>query len=122
MILAMELLTNTIEVCISPTVMGALALTRSGTGSKWALGALALMLGYGWAGKLIVNCLNRPLDPLGSALVARFAWDEGVSLLGCVPEEGLDSVPGRACVSAAVYRQHYYLEGDMGSLKVPGHF
>lgn len=88
-------------------MVGVLALTRGGTGANWGLWALALMLGHGWVGKLMVNCLDRPLDPLGSALVARLAWDEDVSLLGCVPEEGLDSVPGMAFVSAAVCHQHH---------------
>lgn len=111
----MELLANTVEVCISPTVMGVLALGRSDTGSSWGLGALALMLGYRWVGKLMFNCSNHLLDPLASGLVAFFAGDEGISLLGCVPEEGLDPVPGRACVSAAVCHQHHYLEVIRGT-------
>lgn len=110
MSVAMELLANTVEVCISPTVVSVLALGRGGTGSSWGPGALALMLGHGLVGKLVVNGLDRPLGPLDSALGALFAWDEGVSLLGRVPEEGLDLVPGRACVSAAVFHQHHYLE------------
>lgn len=84
--LAMELLTNTIQI----------------GGVATAMDALALILGYGWVGKLVVNGLDHPTDPLGPALVTLFARDEGVSLLGCVPKEGLDSVLGKVCVSAAV--------------------
>lgn len=84
--LGMELLTNTLQV-------GAVAT---------AMGALALILGCGWVGKLVVNGLDHPPDPLGSALVALFARDEGVSLLGGIPEEGLDLVLGKVCVSATI--------------------
>lgn len=110
MIVAMELPTNTIQVCISPTVVGVPALSRGDTVSSWGLGAMALMLGYGWVGKLMVDCLDRSLDPLGSALITLFAWDEGVSLLVRVPVEGLALVRGRASVSAAICHQHYPLE------------
>lgn len=99
---AMELIANTIQVCSDPTVIGVLALSRSDTRTSSGLGDLALTLGDGWVGKLTVNCLDSPLNPIGSALGALSAWNEGVSLLGCVPEEGLHSVPGKACVSAAV--------------------
>lgn len=77
---AIELTTNAIQVDISPTMVR----------------ALALMLGYGGIGELLVNCLDRPLDPAGSALVTPLAWDEGGPLLGCVPEEGLNTVLGEA--------------------------
>lgn len=72
---AMELMTNAIQFGISPTMMR----------------ALALLLGCGWVGELLVNCLDRPLDPVGSALVAPLAWDEGGPLLGRAPEEGLNT-------------------------------
>lgn len=77
---AMELLTNTIQV-------GAVAT---------AMGALALILGCGWVSKLVVGGLDHPPDPLGSALVALFARDEGGPLLGHAPEEGLNTVLGEA--------------------------
>lgn len=77
---AMELMTNAIQVGISPTMMR----------------ASALLLGYGRVGELLVNCLDRPLDPVGSALVAPLAWDEGGPLLGGVPEEGLNTVLSEA--------------------------
>lgn len=103
----MELAADTVQICIGLTVMG---LSRVDAGPGWPVSALALLLGHGWVGELVVNGMDRPFDPLGPALSALFTRDKGISLLGCVPEEGLDSVLGKACVSGGVYCQHLYLE------------
>ena len=84
-------------------MMGTLALSRVDTRSTWQPGA-------GWVGELVINSLDSRINSVGSALVAFFSWDESISLLGCGPGEGVDLVLGMACVSAAVYHQHLYLE------------
>jgi hypothetical protein len=117
----MELLTNTIQVCGRAVVNGALVLSRVDAGCNWHLGAVDLLVGDVWVGELVVDGLDGLLDPLGSASLAFFARDKGVSLLGCVPEEGLDSVLGKACVSAAVYYQHQCLDRTTEAMDVPGH-
>lgn len=107
---AMELAADTVQVCIGLTVMGTLGLSRVDTGPGWHVSALTLLLGHGWAGELVVNGLDRPVDPLGPALCILFSRNEGSSLLGCVLEEGLHSVLGEACVSDGVRHQHNCLE------------
>jgi hypothetical protein len=106
----MELLTNTIQVCGCAVVNGALVLSRVDAGCNWHLGAVALLVGDVWVGELVVDGLDGLLDPLGSASLAFFSRDKGVSLLSCVPEEGMDSVLSKACVSAVVYYQHQCLD------------
>lgn len=83
---AMELLTDTIQVCGGLTVLNILALN--------GVLALSLLLSDVLTGELVIDGLDRPLNPLSSALPAFFAWCEGVSLLRCVAEEGLDVVLG----------------------------
>lgn len=64
------------------------------------------MLSHRWAGEMVINGLDCGIDPVGSAFLAFFAWDEGGSLLGgCAPEVGLDSVLGIAFVSAVAWHQ-----------------
>lgn len=101
--LAMELMTNAIQVGIFPTMMR----------------ALTLLLGYGWVGELLVNCLDRPLDPVGPALVCPLAWDEGGPLLGYGPEEGLNTVLGKACILTVAYYEHHSLEIIQGLVNIP---
>ena len=103
MSVAMELLTNTIQVC-ADAVMRSIPRVR----------AVALLLGDGWFGELLVDGLDCRIDPLGSALLACGTWDEGISLLGCPPEEGLDSVLGSSLVSAAICYQHQCREMNTG--------
>lgn len=68
------------------------------------LGMVTLLLGDDTmlVGKLVVDGLDRRVHPVGSALPAFSAGDEGVSLLGGGPEVGMDSVLGMASLSAAV--------------------
>lgn len=112
----MELAADTVQVCIGLTAMG---LSRVDTGPGWHVSALALLLGHGWAVELVVNGLDRPVDPLGPALSALFARDEGSSLLGGAPEEGLRSVLGKSCVSGGIYHQHHCLEVVSGPVDIP---
>lgn len=69
-------------------MLGILALNSVVTGSEWDPGALVLLLGTILVGELGINCLDGLLDSLNSAVLGFFAWNEGVSLLGCVPEKG----------------------------------
>lgn len=86
--IAMELFTDTIQVCAGLTVLSILVLSCVVPGSEWQAGVLALLLGNVLVGELVVNYLDRLLDPLSSAGLGLCAWDEGISLLGFVPEEG----------------------------------
>lgn len=83
MSLATELVTNAVQVCVM-------------------MGTLALLLGGGWVGELVVDGFDRLLGPLGPASLAVLAWDEGVALLGCVPEVGVNLLLAKVCVSAGV--------------------
>lgn len=87
------MVTNTDEVCIS-TFMRILRLR-----------AVAILLGDGRVGELLVDGFERRIDPLGSASLACGARDECISLLGCLPEEGLHSGLGSPLVSAAICYQ-----------------
>lgn len=89
--IARKLLTNTIQVSTG-TIVSAVP----------GPGAVALMMCDSWVEEMAINGFDRLLGPLGSALLALFARDEGISLLGCSPEERLDLVLGMACVFAGL--------------------
>lgn len=108
--LALKLLTNTIQVYIN-AVMRSILRVR----------AVAILLGDGRSGKLPVDGFEHRIDPLGSALLACSTWDEGISLLGCLPEEGLDSILGSSLVSAACCYQYQCREINTGQMSIPRH-
>lgn len=81
---AMELLTDSVQCCAGRAGLSILAITL----------AQLLVLSRGGVGKLIVDGLDSPRDPLGSALLALLAGHKGLSMLSCVIEEGLDMVMG----------------------------
>lgn len=84
----MKLFTDTIQVRGGLTVLSILVLSGVDPRSEWQPAALTLLLGNVLVGELVVNGLYRLLDPPSSAGLGLRAWDEGISLLGCVPEEG----------------------------------
>lgn len=108
----MELLTNTIQVCAGPILRSTL---------DHGAVAVVLLLGKRCIGELAVNDLNHHINPVGSALIAFIAWNEGSPMLGCVPDEGLDLVLGVACASVMVCSQYSRLEITTTPLDVPGH-
>lgn len=91
MSVACKLLTNTIQVSTG-TIVSAVP----------GPGAMALLLRDSWVEEMAINGFDRLLGPLGSALLALFAGDKGISLLGCSPEERLDLLLGMASVFAGL--------------------
>lgn len=85
----MKLFTNTIQVCAGLIARAAFL----------NMGLLMLLLGD--VRELFINGLDHCIDPSSSALLARFAWDKGITLLSCVPQEGLDSVLSKAWILTA---------------------
>lgn len=80
----MELLTDSVQGCASRAGLSILTITI----------ALLLVLSRGGVGKLVVDSLDSPRDPLNSAFLALLAGREGLSVLSCIIEEGLDMVIG----------------------------
>lgn len=81
---AMELLTDSVKGCAGGARPGIGVITLG----------LLLGLSRGRGGKLIVDGLDSPRDPLSSALLALLARRKGLSVLSCVIGEGLDMVMG----------------------------
>lgn len=100
----LELLTNSPKVCGCSVMVGILVPNRIGSRPGRSMSPLSLIMGRGWAGELFSDSLDRPLDPLGSGLRALLAGIVGISLLGPVPEERLDSLPSKVCSCAAICR------------------
>lgn len=67
----MELLTDSVQGCASRAGLSILTITM----------ALLLVLSRGGVGKLVVDSLDSPRDPLSSALLALLAGREGLSVL-----------------------------------------
>lgn len=101
--LATELLPNTVQVCAGPVA-------RSTTTLR--MGTVALLLGDDvLVGEMLVDGLDRGVDPAGSALPAFIARDEGVSVLGCGPGVGLGLTLSMSIFFAVVCHQHQPQDG-----------